>query len=106
MAKRLTEVAATQGDRSNTRDIKRAIKQGVDEILELIEKRSEVNADITAIRKHIISLGIPAPALTAAIRQYEMDPEKRTAWDDGYSLCREALGIHYEPPLPLEDAAE
>ena len=93
-------------DLSNSGAIEAAIKTGVANIIAYEGERSLINDKISAERKTIKALGVPLPALTAAIHRYKQDEEKRKAYDAGYDLARRALGIPFleSPLLPLAAA--
>jgi hypothetical protein len=77
----------------NIGPLKEDIVKARDKVLELKSKRSEINADLKAIRENLEAKGITKSAFDSALRHYEKDPEQREGYDQGYIIAREAMGL-------------
>lgn len=81
------------GGAINITDAKAVVRHAVPAIINLKKQRKELNAEISALRANVKSIGIPTAALDLAIRMREIDPEDRAAHDQGYIIARDALGL-------------
>lgn len=85
---------AKPGDRvTNLTETKDIIRNSVPKIIGLKLKRKELNAEIAAEREKVNAAGVSKKALDHAIRVKEMDPEDRQAFDEGYAIARDAIGL-------------
>lgn len=75
---------------SETKDI---IRNAVPEIINLKNQRKQLNEQIAAAREKVNAAGVPKRALDHAIKIKEMDPEDRQAFDEGYAIARDAIGL-------------
>ena len=94
---------------SETKDI---VRNAVPKIVNLIDRRKAINADIAEIREQVNAAGIPKKALDHAIKVKQMDPEDRQRFDEGYAIARDAIGLKMSGSLfdmiesPTEPASE
>jgi len=85
---------AKPGDRvTNLTETKDIIRNAVPEIINLKNKRKEINEQIAAARERVNAAGVPKRALDHAIKIKEMDPEDRQQFDEGYAIARDAIGL-------------
>lgn len=98
--------AAPKIDFSNTAAIEQAVREHVDNILVLENQRARINDEIGTHRKRLKGLGVPPVALNRAKAEYLLDRAKRKAIDDGYELCRRALGIEFGADVIVAEGHE
>lgn len=78
---------------TNVSESKDTVRNSVPRIVNLKKQRKEINAEIAAEREKVNAAGIPKAALDHAIRVLEMDPEVRTAFDEGVAIARDAVSV-------------
>lgn len=82
------------GDKvTNLSESKDIIRNNVPKIVNLKKRRKDLNAEIAALREEVNAVGVPKQALDYAIRVREMDPDVRAAFDEGYAIARDAIGL-------------
>lgn len=86
---------------SNLTDKIKKIQTAITRIKQHKDERSEVNAEIMAVRESMTAIGIPKAAFDMALRYLEWEPEKRQGFDVAYALVREAGGLPLQGDLFL-----
>ena len=72
---------------------------------DLEQKRSELNADIKALREQLVGRGLNKHAMDILYRYYKMDEAQRDGFDMSWLIGRESIGLPIQEALPLADAA-
>lgn len=94
----MSNVVTLNGGANMTEKMKK-LQNAVSELKGLKEERSQLNADIQAIRERFAALGVPKAAADMAIRYSEWDVEKRQGFDVAYALMREVIGLPVQGDL-------
>lgn len=84
---------------SNLNKVRADIKKAIDKIGKLRDERGEVQADIQAERERVVALGVPKKALDLVMNYMSMDEDQRRAFDMGYTIAREAIGLPLQSDL-------
>ncbi len=82
----------TNGDHNLTK-LKKDVKNGVDELVNLKTERASINEAMGAVRADLETKGIPKKALQMAMTYMNMDPDKREGFDIAYQIVREAMDL-------------
>lgn len=83
----------------NLTGLKKDIADAIRRMATLKNERSDVNADMAAIREALQAKGIPKKAFAMALQYINMDPDDREGFDIAYALCREAGGLPMQEDL-------
>jgi hypothetical protein len=82
-----------------------AVKKKIVELAKRMAKakaaRASANEEMGLIRAEAEEAGVPRKAFIRAVEYYEMDPEKREGYDEGYAISREALGVPIAEQLDM-----
>lgn len=78
---------------TNLTSTKETIRNAVPAIINLMNKRKELNAEIAEHRERVNACGVPKKALDHAIKIKQMDPDDRAKFDEGYAIARDAIGL-------------
>ena len=83
----------------NLTGLKKNIADAIQKMGRLKNERSDVNAEMAAIREALQAQGIPKKAFAMALQYLNMDPDDREGFDIAYALCREAGGLPLQEDL-------
>ncbi len=83
----------------NLTKVKEAIKDAIGQVRQLKNDRSDINADMQAVREKLNALGIPKAAFDMAMKYIDMDADKREGFDIAYALVREVGGLPLQEDL-------
>ena len=83
----------------NLTGLKKDIAEALQKMKRLKDERTDVNAEMGAIREALQAQGIPKKAFAMANSYINMDPDDREGFDIAYALCREAGGLPLQEDL-------
>jgi hypothetical protein len=104
MAKRLgaAKKAAKTKDQPRITNItatRKVVETAAKEVARLRAERSRVNDQIKAARSQVRAAGVPQAAFDLALKMQELDGVQREAFDEGFIVTREAIGLRIQPDL-------
>jgi len=79
-------------ERADIGDVLKECKDAIETITQYEKDRSEVNAEISAVREKLEALGISKKALSMAISYSKMSTDQRDGFDLAYKILRKAIG--------------
>lgn len=91
-AKKKDEAPAPQMG-SNIGGVLDFVRNAKERVIELKKKRTEINAELKAIREGVEAKGVQKRAFDLALSYFESDPEQREGFDESYIIAREAMGL-------------
>lgn len=77
----------------NLSEIKKAVKEALNNVTQLRADRADINDQIAAIRSALEAKGIKKAAFDMAFRYLSWDPEDREGFDIAYAIVREVGGL-------------
>lgn len=84
---------------TNLTDAKDLIRNAVPEIINIDEKIKNLRDRRNELRSAVQAAGVTKGAFDLALKFRKMDPEDRQAFDEGFVIAREAVGLRVQRGL-------